>query len=100
MTTNNDWQNQAGSSKITTPPGGWLKYWESKSGKAASKCAVKGCEKTATDGGHIINSEKHTAITPLCEEHNNPTNTWKGLKTKLDESTGNSNYIYFLVDLK
>ena len=57
--------------------GSWLKHWEKFSNKKANKCAVSGCNETATDGAHVTRPsaenedyKTHPYIVPMCSPHN------------------------------
>lgn len=52
--------------------GTWIRHWETCTGKdRPSKCSVVGCNKKATEGAHVFNTDfLGTWIVPTCHDCN------------------------------
>lgn len=74
------WKNKKGTSNRTTCRcGSWKAHWENYSGSRIwpNSCCVYGCNKPATDGGHVMNYYMSGEwILPMCGAHNNPNNNY------------------------
>lgn len=66
------WKNKGGTSKRGENPS-MKSLWIKKNYPWPEKCSVAGCEKCATDGAHMINSQTGSMdewIVPTCHFHN------------------------------
>lgn len=66
-------KNINGTSGHACKCGSWLKHWERISRKAATSCAVLGCQNRATVGVHVQREnpdDNNWYIIPLCDSHN------------------------------
>lgn len=66
------WKNKKGTEDRSCRCGSWKQHWINYSEKSwPEKCSVLGCDKSATLGAHVINSEvSGEYIIPACDSCN------------------------------
>ena len=66
--TEKNWKNKGGTSKRDCKCGSWKQHWINNTSESwPSKCSVEGCNKSATCGIHVINSNvEGEQIAPAC----------------------------------